>query len=184
MCCERSVITIELIESVGLKNVTVRALADHAGVNTAAVNYYFGSKAKLINAALRQTLQHMVGDITELSKTLASAPKEKLTRIFVYLLEGALRYPNITRSHVEQLFAGNEEVPSFAGELRPLYDSLTAVIASPTPLEEGAARRRALQAISSILLPGFFDGFFEGTLTTEDARARYVSDIVETALRT
>ncbi|MDP4095119.1 MAG: TetR family transcriptional regulator, partial [Bacillota bacterium] len=43
--------TIELIEKKGINSITTRGIASTANVNSAAINYYFGSKEKLLDEA-------------------------------------------------------------------------------------------------------------------------------------
>jgi TetR/AcrR family transcriptional regulator, repressor for neighboring sulfatase len=46
--------TVEMAKSVGLDSITVRDVAQRAGVNHGLVHRYFGSKAALIDAAVAQ----------------------------------------------------------------------------------------------------------------------------------
>ncbi|NBD22830.1 TetR/AcrR family transcriptional regulator [Paenibacillus glycinis] len=48
--------TLELIKAEGLDGVTIRKIAGLAGANVALVNYYFGSKEKLISETLKLQL--------------------------------------------------------------------------------------------------------------------------------
>jgi len=49
---ERSIrVTITCIEAEGLERTTIRRIADIAGVNSAAINYYFRSRERLIRTA-------------------------------------------------------------------------------------------------------------------------------------
>jgi AcrR family transcriptional regulator len=65
--------TVNCIERDGLEAVTVRAIAKEAEVNTAAVNYYFGTKERLIQAALSRTLEEgFLGSLGELEQLIAA----------------------------------------------------------------------------------------------------------------
>ena len=73
--------TIECLERFGVTGTTVRRITEAAGVNVAAINYYFGDKEALLEAALAQSLdQALPKALAEASpKTLkASRPLEKL----------------------------------------------------------------------------------------------------------
>jgi len=178
--------TIQQIEQVGLARVTVRGVAQAAGVNVAAVSYYFGSKDKLVEAALRQTLEHMLSDVDEMVSRLADSPAEVLSELLSYLLEGALAYPNITRAHVHGLYNGDTStVPlseHFSQVTRALQRTLMAQVQG---LQRDPAQHRAVQALSSAFFPGFFAGFFDPSkaLRTPAARRRYVAELTATALR-
>ena len=48
--------TLECIEKKGIQAITVRDIAEKAGINLASVNYYFGSKEALLEEALKYSL--------------------------------------------------------------------------------------------------------------------------------
>ncbi|NPV55676.1 MAG: TetR/AcrR family transcriptional regulator [Anaerolineae bacterium] len=91
--------TINAIEKHGVHNLTTRLIAEEAGVNNAALHYYFGTKEELINEALVMTLQNWMEDTNEiLSRPLDL--RVRLTALLEYLTEGSMRYPNIIRAHL------------------------------------------------------------------------------------
>lgn len=55
--------TRELFAEGGFAGVPVRAVAAHAGTNVAMVNYYFGSKERLVDAVLLQEIQLLLHDV-------------------------------------------------------------------------------------------------------------------------
>jgi AcrR family transcriptional regulator len=59
--------TIVCLERAGMQSLTVRAIAEEAGVNVAAINYHFGSKSLLIEETLKRSRhQEAWGSIAEL----------------------------------------------------------------------------------------------------------------------
>ena len=91
--------TIEAIEKHGLMNLTTRLIAEEAGVNNAALHYYYGTKDNLIEAALNQTTNHMLEDSQEILSS--DEPIEtRLRELLVYILDGIERYPNLIRAHL------------------------------------------------------------------------------------
>jgi AcrR family transcriptional regulator len=91
--------TIDAIEKHGLMNLTTRLIAEEAGVNNAALHYYFGTKEQLIDTALNQTAYHMLGD----TKTILESDnpiENRIREMFDYIIEGVLRFPNIIRAHM------------------------------------------------------------------------------------
>jgi AcrR family transcriptional regulator len=91
--------TITCIEEEGVPHVTTRRIAARAGVNVAAVNYYFGSKDALINRALDETLVNAF-DWDDYADSANADPHERVCHILNVLLEGALTYPGIARTHL------------------------------------------------------------------------------------
>jgi AcrR family transcriptional regulator len=91
--------TIDAIEKHGLANLTTRLIAEEAGVNNAALHYYFGTKENLIDIVLDQTAKHMLDD----TKTIlySEAPIEtRLTGVLNYLIDGVLNFPNLIRAQL------------------------------------------------------------------------------------
>lgn len=91
--------TIDAIEKFGLPNLTTRIIAEHAGVNNAALHYYFGTKENLIDSAMIQTKNHMLDDIKEILSG-DSPIKERIREMLTYIIEGSIKFPNIIRAHM------------------------------------------------------------------------------------
>lgn len=178
--------TIDLIEALGLNHVTVRAVAEAAQVNTAAVNYHFGTKSRLIEVALERTLSNMFEDLKEQIQRLPADPESVLRELLDYLMEGSLRFPNITRAHVNEMFVADAKTAPFptrmATIIRPMAKTVRAQVDGITAEE---ALHRCVRGISSVFFPVFFRGFFvpSGALLTAEARSRYVDEIAGEMLR-
>lgn len=91
--------TINAIEKYGLENLTTRLIAEEAGVNNAALHYYYGTKDVLVEAALNQTANHMLEDSRAIIASEASL-ETRLRELLVYIIEGVERYPNVLRAHL------------------------------------------------------------------------------------
>lgn len=89
---------IACIEEFGFNDVTVRRIAAKAGVNTAAINYYFRTKEQLIEKVLEVTLNNAF-DWSDLQNTEDLPIRDQLFAIMEHLIEGALNYPEMTRAH-------------------------------------------------------------------------------------
>ncbi len=107
----------ELMVEKGFPRVTVREVAERAGVAPALVNYYFGSKSDLFAAIIEQVA-------LEARERLEQAvhhqgPVEERIRSFVHELVGAMAAdPYLPRLLAEQvLFADDEVIDRFAREL-------------------------------------------------------------------
>ena len=59
----------------------VRAVARHAGVNVAMINYYFGTKDKLVDAVLTQELQLLLRERDRRARQRTRRPKQVLVRV-------------------------------------------------------------------------------------------------------
>ncbi len=100
---------IDCIEEFGLKGATNRRIAEKAGVNLAAINYYFRSKENLIEKVMETTL-HNAFDWEDIQKLPGSSAKERCIAVFEDLIEGGCKFPGISRAHFYDLIAdGNYE---------------------------------------------------------------------------
>src|SRR5688500_7063444 len=105
--------TIERIEAGGIKELTVRDIAAAAGVNVAAINYYFGSKEALLAAALEASSAHARSDTEEYLARLEGDPEGALCELLLYYMEGALRYPRIYKAHLFRPFTEDDYTGPF-----------------------------------------------------------------------
>ena len=94
--------TIDCISEDGIAGTTVRSITAKAGVNTAAINYYFGSRERLIEAALQETLKNAFD-----TDDIIRKPEDDYKTVFAATLshwyDGAVQYPGITRAHFDEI---------------------------------------------------------------------------------
>lgn len=103
--------TIAAIEKFGLAHVTTRRIADEAGVNNAALHYYFGTKENLVEHALALSLQR-IGEDTAAILSVQEEYPERLKTLFEYFCDGVLRFPNLMRAHLsDPLMEGTPNSP-------------------------------------------------------------------------
>jgi AcrR family transcriptional regulator len=93
---------INSIEQFGLKGATNRRIAEKAGVNIAAINYYFRSKENLIDKVMETTLNNAF-DWDDVQSLPGASAKERCTAVFEDLLIGGCNYPGISRAHFYEL---------------------------------------------------------------------------------
>jgi AcrR family transcriptional regulator len=94
-----STAALDCIAEAGLEGATVRAIAAKAGLNPGAINYYFRSKDRMVEEALRGGWLHMSSDIDR----IMSSAEEAGSRVDLavnYLIDGAYRYPKLLRAIV------------------------------------------------------------------------------------
>jgi len=148
---------INAIEKYGLANLTTRLIAEEAGVNNAALHYYFGTKEQLVTAALNQTTLHMLEDTKEIVQSDAPI-EERLRGVLVYLLDGTYQFPNIIRAHmIGPLFYEERQ-----GDLLNLLESwieLTAEAVAPylAPQKAPLVRMHLNMIFSQILMTGMIN---------------------------
>jgi len=160
--------TIECIGKVGIQSVTNRLVAKEANVNSAAINYYFGSKENLINEAVKSSLDNYLSEfITEpLGQKQESSAKHILEQFLTETLKDALSSPFFIKSYLYEPIVHSDYsgifVERFNTFLNRLYEKTDVYILGESKEE---IKMSILQIISSImfisLLPDFFEKFLE-----------------------
>ncbi|WP_438022481.1 TetR/AcrR family transcriptional regulator [Sorangium sp. So ce233] len=179
------VAAIDQIEKHGMGQVTVRKIAAAAGVNIAAVNYYFRSKEALLAAALEGSIRHMLADGDEFLARMPGDPLEALRGLLGYYLEGSLRYPNVGRAHLHGAFHADDYSGPFPTLFAPVMERLRDLVQAAVPgLEERAAAHRVVAALSAVFFPAFFAGLYGGlnALGSPADRLAYVEELARQTL--
>ncbi|MCC6147723.1 MAG: TetR family transcriptional regulator [Anaerolineaceae bacterium] len=146
--------TITAIEKYGVQNVTTRTIAQEAGVNNAALHYYYGTKDRLVTEALALTLDHMMQD-TDAILSGEGDIRERLAALFGYIVEGILRYPNLIRAHLAGPLMQGENNSPFLGLLDAWLNRTSRELETiPTSTPAGGMRFAVYAAFSAILMAG------------------------------
>ncbi|MCM3699050.1 TetR/AcrR family transcriptional regulator [Paenibacillus macerans] len=107
--------TLELIKTEGADQVTLRKITAAANVNLALVNYYFGSKDKLINEALKMLLTSFQDKFAVLDDTTLD-PKDRLKTFMLQYVDYILQYPGLLQEVLGKgniTFESSQEFSSF-----------------------------------------------------------------------
>ncbi|MBW2268382.1 MAG: TetR/AcrR family transcriptional regulator [Deltaproteobacteria bacterium] len=99
----------ELMAERGLPRVTVREVAERAGLQPALVNYYFGGKEELLQAVVDRAAGRLLARAAE-SVDSEGSPQERLRALLRSLVIGMTEEPYAPRLIVEQVLFGREEV--------------------------------------------------------------------------
>lgn len=172
---------IECIERQGIHRVTIRGIAKEAGVNSAAINYYFRSKEKLVATAMETTLGHLAEDLRAIASDRSRPLADRLGDLLEYFIEGAIRYPRVTRAHLYEPFLEGTSESHFGRLLAEILGVLDADLAAEQAGQTG--RRLALvQLFSAALLPALMPTLFRGFggIDFRDLRTRrsYIEGLV------
>jgi AcrR family transcriptional regulator len=175
--------TIDCIEKYGISRLTIRNIAKEAGVNSAAINYYFRTKDLLIGEAVRTSLYHGFSDWERYLNDPALSPVERFRGFLTDFFEGGMRFPGMTRAYLfdsamqeryENLF-----VPRFNALLERFAEGLQE---SNRNIPETRIRYSVVQILSAItfavLSPNFFDDFLGKGFTHEEVRKAYIDHLL------
>jgi AcrR family transcriptional regulator len=103
---------IACVEKYGISGTTNRRIAEIAGVNSAAINYYFRSKEVLIDRVMKITLDNAF-DWKDVEVLPGGNAIERCVAVFEHIIEGACNFPGITRAHFyDLLIEGKEDSPA------------------------------------------------------------------------
>ena len=153
---------IECIERDGFLNVTIRKIAESAGVNVAAINYHFGSKDQLFKIVMNATLdESFINNIKDYEDLWQSETRKALQLFLEDTLEGSLNYPNITKAHLNETFNGSNYETNTVRRLNDFLSEFQNLIQSELKQEAGIKSRIAVsQLFSSILMLGMMPDLF------------------------
>lgn len=173
---------ISLLEKGGPGAMTVRRIAAEAGVNTAAVNYHFGSKARLMEIVLDTTLQHVFDDWLSVMTTPGLSMYARIHCFLDLLMEGIERYPGIVRARLFDPALMKDSRRDFVRGFAAFLDRLHELISRDRQGTTGDLRLSLAQMISSAvtmaLVPELLSAAVEGGGTGRNARNLFISSLV------
>lgn len=186
---EEKIITaaVDCIEQYGIQGTTNRRIAEMAGINSAAINYYFRSKDTLIRRVMEVTLDNAF-DWEDFSQFAGLPPVEKTIAIFEDLARGGIRYPGMTRAHFFDLLSGGSYdgliVERFTGFVNRLSEELEKDNLKMEKEELDLACMQISAAVMMMILtPSLFQSRFHFDLHDEAARRRFITRLVERLLK-
>ncbi|MDI1479563.1 TetR/AcrR family transcriptional regulator [Polyangium sp. y55x31] len=159
---------IEVVEREGIEALTVRAIALQAGVNVAAINYYFGSKERLVEVVLARTLENAFGgqlrELDALVEAEGGDVRAALERFVPELLPDAVRYPRISAAHLHDAIARQDYTGPAVQGYRDFLEGFFRRVRSVLPAGSEEEQRLRVAAFWSAihmvcLAPRLCEGF-------------------------
>jgi AcrR family transcriptional regulator len=178
------------IERDGIEATGIREIAREAGVNSAAINYYFRSKDNLLAVALESSLDEAFDQVLkELDRALASGRthEEALAQVLEEYVVHAKRYPRVTYAHfrdalVNQRYDG-PALKRLNGFLDQLLERLQPAAPSRPPREARLAVTQAWTTMVMLsLLPNLFTPFSQLDLEQPEHRRLFVRSLIKQLL--
>ncbi|GHU98315.1 hypothetical protein FACS1894211_01850 [Clostridia bacterium] len=169
---------IECMEMYGRANVTIRKIAKRANVNSAAISYYFGGRENILDMVMRQTLSNAF-NISEFIPYETNDIKAYLKAVFVHLIQGAGRWPNISKAHFYDIYTNADYHSPVTDALNGFLKELYLKVGHKTALSEEVLKRRIFilmsQVIYFVISPKLLQDFSPVTDAEE-----FVNDLVDT----
>lgn len=132
----------------GFESTTVRDICLAAGVNVAAVNYYFGDKQKLYNEAVRQAHQRLVAQVPLSPWPEGTPAREKLRSFIGNVLERMLGFGRPrweTRLMLREVLHPTDACRDLVQDyIRPQFERLVAILDELADRQLDAAHLRRL----------------------------------------
>lgn len=156
-------VTLAFIQQEGLSSLTVRTIAERAGVNVAAVNYHFGSKEALIQEVMLQLTAGLRQAFTHLNDSRIP-PTERLHRFLDELSLALLQNADIYRQAIGLGFMSGDVQQQYVHFLRAegflaLRDTVQKALGAP--IDELRLTLRIMQAIGGLAHPLLVSSFLE-----------------------
>lgn len=147
-------VTLETIQKEGLASLTIRQIAERAGVNVAAVNYHFGSKDALVGEVLAELTAGLRDAFFQLADDSRPA-RERLGQFLDEFAAVLLRYPDVYRQAIGSGLLGGAAQPQYLSFLRAegllLLRRLVREVTGET--DERRLTLRLMQAIGGLVYP-------------------------------
>lgn len=174
---------VGILEKEGTAGITTRRIAADAGVNLAAVNYYFGSKEQLLDTILAATLTHGFADWRRILGDARLKVPERIFAVFTVMLEGIERNPGVVAAHMFEKGVRERSRPEFTRLFGEFLDEMAAAMGGISDRGPDALRmalgETAMAVMAGGLMPELIPGVAGGRL-----REEFVADLMRRLLGT
>ncbi len=151
---------VTCIEKYGIDKVTTRKIAEEAGTNIASINYYFRSKDDLLNETLAMTINHMTEDVFAAIDDPRQPFDMALTNVLFYLLDGARKFPGISRAHLYIAVFQNDRQSLSSQAMIKVYERIVKRAVREYPDKEPKHVRLGVSQIMSSIMFALVAGDF------------------------
>jgi AcrR family transcriptional regulator len=174
------------MERDGIEATGIRDIAREAGVNSAAINYYFRSKDNLIHLALERSLDNAFGEIiSELHRLRAEGLpiRTALEHVIDDYVRHVRDFPRLAYAHLRDALVNQQYDGAAVTRLNAFLEQLLEHLAAePASARAAELRMLLLQAWGSLLLLGVLPRLFEPFLTLDfseaEVRAQFVGRLL------
>ena len=177
--------TIDCIETYGFTGATNRRIAEAAGVNIASINYYFRSKEILIQRVMEITLNNAF-DLSNVPPMPGATVQQRCIAIFLEILEGGLRYPNLTRAHFHNLLVEGQPDAILQAHVTRFIDAQAAdLLARGSSLSQEELQVALMQIFSAVAMAVLAPSLVSRSgidLRNSDSGKAYTTRLVEKLL--
>jgi AcrR family transcriptional regulator len=165
------------------ENLTTREIAKEAGVNVAAIHYYFQTKENLIAEAYAAATHIGFTHGMQVFAQKDLPARERAVQFLKGYAVGIVEYPNVSRAGFSGMLFAEETSERFSRYLGQMFEALQATFGEMGEADEKRRAGKALAALSSVILPFLFLGAFRGIsgidYSDRAERDRYIELLVD-----
>ena len=170
--------TIDCIEKLGIEGCTIRAIAKEAGVAFSALHYYFESKEQMVDEAMTMAVGNAFSDLWELWQN-RTEDRAALQQMLLFLLDGALRYPGITRASLHPMLVKGQPEGVAHDMFNRVIGAASADMAAKSTLPRALVAHRLIAAFSATLYCGISPQAYTGGTQIDYADAASRAQLVD-----
>lgn len=179
------------IERQGIESSGIRDIAREAGVNSAAINYYFRNKENLIRLAMENSLERTFGEILDALDTMTANGmplNDALLQAFDAFVADLQRAPRLSYAHLRDALVNQcYDGPAVQRGIEFLRQLEMRLVQKHAHCDRDTLRNLLVQLWSSLmltaLLPQLYEQFVFLDLKDDEQRSRYVRQLFESLFR-
>ena len=141
---------LDAIEELGLERLSLRAVAERAGVSAAAPYHHFKSKEDLVASAAVSATREFNEQLKSAACSIAE-PRQQLSALGIAYVRYASKRPRMFRLIQGPYLTGEKEPPELAGERAITFSILFAAIQGCLPKAGEQAQRQAFASAWSLV---------------------------------
>ena len=178
---------VEIVSQEGIDEMTTRKIATNSGVNVASINYYFGSKDKLILEVINFLFEHKVPDFFKILDEYLL--EEKIYRFFRGYINELSKHPGVIKTLITAILKGKPEIIEKILFIKKLLEKMQALIAEHTGINDmNLITIMIMHTMSAILFPmamyKFYPRLFDNlTIADEKTRLLYINTLLKNTLK-
>lgn len=174
--------TIECIEEEGIQAVTTRSIAKKANVNSAAINYYFGTKDNLLEQTLKSRIEHTFSDISIMIEENKGSSDLLVKEILSYIVEGMINYQGLIKAVFYDPLINNDYDNQAVKWLNEVLKNIFINIKNNSDIDNNIKLSIVQMTSSTLFLglsPNFFNEFLGINFKDKDEQKKYVDYMVK-----
>lgn len=130
-------LTIKLLnEGLDPEKITVRLIAQKAGVGVGLVNYHFQTKDNLINLAVQKHIDSIIAMSPDILKRITGSPKERLSGMLKATMDYLAGFPEISRVSILRDMKSPDSNDNTGNTLKVYQPLVSSVVGEKDSLEK------------------------------------------------